>query len=274
MTEAQAEIDESNEQLIAAWRTNPRLYGQGDVVERRGVGLVAVFSHPTLSMLNATVMARRMDDLGALERCARAALRLGAERRWPWFFSLCREWLAPEVEAAADELLADLGLALEMHVTGMATDALVPPDASPVEMQAWEMRIIRTAAEAEAAGAINLVSYGLPAAWSADSVGRALVYGGDRVGCLAIAGADRTPVSTATAIPLDGRLYVALVATLPSWRRRGAAEQAMRFALAEAERRTGLRRTTLHATEIGRPLYQRMGYRSVARFSWYVPRAR
>jgi len=60
----------------------------------------------------------------------------------------------------------------------------------------------------------------------------------------------------------DDDASVQYVATLPSARRAGHAEAVMRRALATATAR-GLRTTTLTASEAGRPLYERLGYRVV-----------
>jgi ribosomal protein S18 acetylase RimI-like enzyme len=59
---------------------------------------------------------------------------------------------------------------------------------------------------------------------------------------------------------------VAMVATLPEYRNRGCAEAVMRYSLAQAREATGLERTVLHASAAGLPLYEEMGYRSVASF--------
>ena len=57
--------------------------------------------------------------------------------------------------------------------------------------------------------------------------------------------------------------YVALVATHPKAQRKGYAEAAMRDVL-ERSLAAGLdRRTYLHATAAGRPVYERMGYKVI-----------
>jgi predicted GNAT family N-acyltransferase len=53
-------------------------------------------------------------------------------------------------------------------------------------------------------------------------------------------------------------------------RKVGCAEAVMRKALAEAHRTQGLRRTVLHATAEGYPVYLRMGYRPVTRIHFYM----
>jgi GNAT superfamily N-acetyltransferase len=68
------------------------------------------------------------------------------------------------------------------------------------------------------------------------------------------------PVSTATAIINQGCLFLFLVATATDARRKGYGEAVVRHALQTAHEATGIRRTVLHATESGYPVYLRLGY--------------
>ena len=44
----------------------------------------------------------------------------------------------------------------------------------------------------------------------------------------------------------------------------------MRGAVAEMQRRTGIERMVLQSTEVGYPLYRRMGFRDATRFTVYL----
>ena len=74
----------------------------------------------------------------------------------------------------------------------------------------------------------------------------------------------RQPVTCAAVLHVDGHRYVAWVATRPTHQRRGLADAAMRHALALARTERDGGPTVLHATEAGKPVYERMGYRTVA----------
>src|SRR5688572_10050523 len=76
--------------------------------------------------------------------------------------------------------------------------------------------------------------------------------------------ADGAAVSAAAVLMVDGYHYVALVATDPARQRRGYGELVMRHALELSARVHGHAATTLHATEAGRPIYERMGYVPIA----------
>jgi predicted acetyltransferase len=64
-------------------------------------------------------------------------------------------------------------------------------------------------------------------------------------------------------------LFLALVATLPGKQRKGYAEATVRKALYEGYPATGLKRTVLHASDAGFPVYERLGYRAVANIRLY-----
>ena len=69
---------------------------------------------------------------------------------------------------------------------------------------------------------------------------------------------------------VDGRLYVMMVASDAAHRNRGYAEAVMRRSLERAQAATGIRRTVLHASPAGRPLYASMGYRVTGEFMMYM----
>jgi len=77
-------------------------------------------------------------------------------------------------------------------------------------------------------------------------------------------------VSTTATIECGGTVGVYNVATMPEFRRRGYGEAVMRYALADAERVRAPRPIVLQSTEAGLRLYEKMGFRTVARFSVYA----
>ena len=69
---------------------------------------------------------------------------------------------------------------------------------------------------------------------------------------------------------VDRYRYVALVATDPARQRRGYGELVMRHALALSAQTHGDVPSTLHATEAGRPIYERMGYAPIASHTLFM----
>jgi GNAT superfamily N-acetyltransferase len=76
-------------------------------------------------------------------------------------------------------------------------------------------------------------------------------------------------VFAACVVVNSGSLYLALVATRPPAQRKGFGEATVRHALQAAYEATGLKRTILHATDAGSPVYRRVGYQRTAEFLAY-----
>jgi ribosomal protein S18 acetylase RimI-like enzyme len=80
---------------------------------------------------------------------------------------------------------------------------------------------------------------------------------------------DDEPVSTTSIVAGAGVIGVYNVATLPGSQRRGFGEAVMRHALAEVAQERGPGRVILQSTPAGLKLYERMGFRTVARVAVY-----
>jgi GNAT superfamily N-acetyltransferase len=107
-------------------------------------------------------------------------------------------------------------------------------------------------------GDLNDAAYGLPP----DHLSITMEHA-DPARCLrTVAHLDGRPVATATVNVVGEDAHVVLVATLPEARGRGLAVACMRNVLARALQR-GATTTTLEATQLGRPIYRRMGYRDL-----------
>jgi GNAT superfamily N-acetyltransferase len=75
------------------------------------------------------------------------------------------------------------------------------------------------------------------------------------------------PVEGGRAVRHGEQGLVLNVYTEPGWRRRGLAERLMRALLAWADAR-GLSSVVLHASDEGRPLYERLGFRGTNEMRW------
>ena len=76
------------------------------------------------------------------------------------------------------------------------------------------------------------------------------------------AGLEGRPASVLATTDHEGDCGIWWVATLPEARGRGLSSRLLRVALDEARER-GLRTSTLQATKLGRPVYERVGYRDI-----------
>ena len=122
----------------------------------------------------------------------------------------------------------------------------------------------------EAVAAVNDAAYGVPPDRSfAPALGglhaapvRAWVtWAGERPACVLV-----TSVH-------EGDCYVGFVATRPEDRGRGLARELLRTALRSARDEEGATSTTLEATALGAPVYERLGYRRLGELTMWEHRA-
>ena len=185
----------------------------------------------------------------------------------PGLFLVCDDYINGTARAQFDAALEQAGLTTLMETFGMAGDLSSFGDyAAPTDTRFERV----TGAEGlRQCADINSDAYSLPVEWMRDGLDKA-THWNERAFCY-VAYQNDKPVSTASVVEEDGSLYVALVATLPEAQRRGLAEATMREALKAAHDATGCRQTSLHATQAGYAVYERMGYRPVTRIVGYGP---
>lgn len=217
------------------------------------------------AMLNAAFLPRPVETEAELERSLAAGARHFASSTTGWMYIACDDWLAPRVREKAPALFAAHGLKRALNAMGMVAERLQPPTRPLPELevrQATSDEALRHIAD------INAVAYGTPLEVARASVVVPAMFLGDCRGYVGYA--QGKAVSVAAVVRVEGIAYVAYVATLAEFRRRGYAEAVMRHGLEEARRHWGLERTVLHATDAGRPVYLRMGYQDVANFGFYM----
>lgn len=105
-------------------------------------------------------------------------------------------------------------------------------------------------------GLVNDLAYG-----TGDSFQRLIGQGPADPRHTYIADLDGRPVAGVASQDLDGDCSIYWVATVPQARGRGLAPGLMRRALADGRDR-GCEVSTLQATKLGRPVYERLGYRA------------
>lgn len=225
--------------------------------------LCLAWGNVPLAFLNAACLESPVRDADDLRRRVAAAVQHGANRGVPWLFVVSHEWLPVTVRAEADALMAERGLVPAIALTGMAADVLAAPARVP---EALTIREVTGGEAASILSDLNCTAYGID-----PSVGTASITERMFDGVVASVGfIDATPVACSGTLPVDDVLYVAFVATEPGHQRRGYAEAVMRHSLDIAGQRFGHTRTSLHATDAGKSVYHRMGYREIARFTAYA----
>ena len=248
-------VAESVETLRGAWGSFARRFPGGRIEPLDGVSLL--WADVPLSFLNMALLDTPCPDAGELRRRLDGTLAHLADAPHPWLACLCEEWVSDDWR----EVVEAAGLHVLMPMTGMVTEQLEPPRREPPSL---DLRRVREPADRRSVGSLNDAAYVMPPG-SCDCVLEPGFWPDDMYG--ALGATDGVDVSTATVFPVDDILYVALVATHPDHGRKGYAEHVMRHAVEQGGAELGLKRTLLHASEAGRPIYAAMGYAETSRFA-------
>jgi GNAT superfamily N-acetyltransferase len=248
------QVDLSIRQFVGGWRLFCAPAPSAALASSDGIEYT--FSGVPIAFMNAAIVTRRPVSGEALAAFGRGACEWAAPIAVPWVFIVTAEALDSGVDA--DAALEPCGLLRTMALTGMIVQDVGPGPSAP---EGLEVLTPSTDADCEAIFDINSFAYGMPFDAGNPVWGRRAFW---KPHYAALGRVDGQPVCCATALMVDGHRYVALVATSPDSQRRGYADAVMRHALESARRAHADSPTFLHATDAGRPVYERMGYRPVA----------
>lgn len=259
------EILESNEQYVSIWKVLAGDRSGADLTDKPGIS--TCWAESPFPFWNALFLTERTIDGMLLKVRLRSAVEYMRARQCPGLVYVCEDYLSEEARGQLEAAVQDAGLEFALDVFGMVGDVL------PFERPAShpDLHFVRaTDEEAMRAYAdINCEGYGFPLEAGRAGLAESSLW--KEQGFAYIGYHDGQAVSTAAAFENGGQLYLALVATRPDAQRRGFGEATVRRALEAAYEATGLRRTSLHATRAGFPVYERVGYRPVTRFIAYRP---
>lgn len=221
------------------------------VLELPGVSATIAPGCPERSVVNSVCF----DDTAALEQAlpdlAAAYEEAGVEAWTVW---------VPVTDGDSAGLLERAGHVLDSQPLAMAaklTDVAEPPDGPFARV-----------GELNDVGPLNDAAYGYPGSFERALAGIPV----DEFGVY-LATVDGRPASCLLTVDVDADCYISLVATLPEARGRGLAGGLLSHALAEARGR-GLRTTSLVATKLGAPIYERLGYRAEGSVQMWERRVR
>ena len=220
------------------------------VFERDGVVAAVVPAAPERAVVNA-VLYRSADGLeAAYDELGAAYEEIGA--KWT-------VWVAPGDDAAA-ALLESRGHYLDARPMAMARELdgveRPPPDA----LANWTAE-----GELAAVGRVNDRSY----TFGTDSFSRSLQTLPDGAAHVYVASDEAgEPIGCLTVVDHHGNSEVQLVAVVPEARGQGITRRLLGHALADAAER-GSETSTLIATPLGYPVYERLGYRPLERVAMW-----
>lgn len=221
------------------------------VLELPGVSATIVPACPERSVVNSVCF----DDATALQRSlpelAAAYAEAGVAAWTVW---------VPSGDRAAAALLEEAGHVLDAQPLAMAAAlaAIADPPAGPFER-------VDDLAEV---GPLNDAAYGYDGSFERALAGVPAAGLG-----IYVANEDGAAVSCLLTVDVEGDCYISLVATLPQARGRGLASGLLAHALGEARER-GLLTTSLVATKLGAPIYERLGYRAEGSIEMWERRMR
>ena len=247
------DVDLSIRQFSQAWQLMTA--GSRGYIREAVEGIEYIFSGLPIGFFNVALLTGRDVSSDALRSHGAAACAWASGRDVPWLFVVTQDALATGVDAAA--ALDGCGLAPMMPLTGMLAQRISPASRVPEDL---ELTVPHEDDGCSALLDVNSAAYGMDL-----DAGKAVIgtrsFWKDHVPVVGWTGGK--PASGAAVMMVDGLRYVALVATDPAHQRRGYAEAAMRRALDVAAERHGDVPSFLHATDAGRPIYERMGYTTV-----------
>jgi GNAT superfamily N-acetyltransferase len=226
----------------------------GEVVEVGGLVGSIVPAVPSRSILNAAALARGMSlEPGVIATVASRYADAGISAWGVWMH---------EDETESGAVLAASGLTIDSRPTAMGLHLLtLGPAAAPEGISVERTRDVALLAEPLAAG------YGFPPALLTGGLPGLLDYAEGWVALV-----DGVPASGAVVVRCAGDAGIFLVATAPSLRGRGAAEAVVRHALLHA-RAAGCTTSTLQSSEMGRSVYERIGYAAVGTYLLWEQRS-
>ncbi|OKH99170.1 acetyltransferase [Streptomyces sp. CB02923] len=254
---------ESVQQLAAAWRAMV-LDREADADVRDLPGISVRWADCRFVFWNCITLTGTGTGAEAVGQRLSQAADIMRAKKYPGFLWLFEDLLDDEARSALRASAEQAGLRYAFPGRGMAADLLPAPE--PVHPDLTFTRVT-TDAQVLAYADLNSRAYGFPLEEGRDGLAGSAFWKNEAYAYLGMRG--DTPVTCAATVAVEGRLFVALVATDPQWERRGYGEAVTRKALYEGARATGLTRATLHATAAGAPVYPRIGFRPNSPIHFY-----
>ncbi|HEX2232603.1 MAG TPA: GNAT family N-acetyltransferase [Thermoleophilaceae bacterium] len=230
--------------MMESWGAFARITPGGRAVERDGLVASVVPTVPERSVMNSVIYADPAALEASLEELAAEYEDAGVLAWTVW---------VPEHDRASAELLAEAGHALDATPVGMIC---TPGDVDRPDPAALDLEPDPTFAQV---ADLNDLAYGYSEQPFRRALGKAPTDGSH----LYVARVDSEPAACVVAADhAGGDCGVYWVATAREARGRGLATALMRLAVADAHER-GRTTSTLQATKLGQPVYERVGYRSI-----------
>jgi ribosomal protein S18 acetylase RimI-like enzyme len=233
----------------------------GELRELTGASIAS--AGVTFQMFNAAFLAAPVTTESELiQRILMPAVHFQA-RGLEWAYWVCEDFIEGRVRKRSRRVFEQHGLRLSTELPGMIADRILPP-VKPLPR--LDVRRVRGPANRAEFCEIGSVCFHVPIPWFMEVFDNDTVW--ERFAAY-VGYHDGRPVSTAAIVAGAGAIGVYNVATIPGEQRLGFGESIMRHVLAEARQERGVEPVILQSTPAGLRLYQRMGFRTVARVAVY-----
>ncbi len=263
MEQLATELAESLYQFISVWRLLAKPFPQADLSDKPGLAIS--WAGIPFVFYNTLFLTEQLSDARVLKDRVHEAAGYMRSQQDPGWLVVCLDNLSGSAREELTTITGQEKLS-PLPMTGMAGNIL--PLEEPLHPS---LRFVPISEEATIIDFVdmNCISYDIPIQSGRSIVGEHTLWDEHAFGFVAYE--DNQPVATATAIVNEDCLLLFLVATMPVARRKGYADAVIRRALNTAYEATGIRRTVLHATDAGYPVYLHMGYHPTGKFVGYLP---
>lgn len=237
-----------------SWRDMMSFIDGADVLDRDGV--LVIFSGAPVPWLNIAFVTRRLDAPG---EAIAAAVRYFDERGLPFIIRV-RDGVDPDAERAAEEI----GLPYSDTVPGMTLHPISEP---PPLLAGLEIVTVEDERGLEDFITVNAEAFGMPPGLLSQLLTMRFI--GDRGWRSYVGTLDGQPVAASMLQIDDDIAGVYFVGTRNDFRKRGLGEALTWHAVREGAE-AGCTVATLQASDMGKPVYERMGFRVVAGYRTFV----
>ena len=261
--ETTSQIALLNQEFLRSWELCTSPFPGVELFD--GSGIATRWANIDFRFYNALCLTAELYGERALAQTVCEGVDFMRARPYPGWMVVSRESLSEPAQSVLAGLIVSMQLA-SMPATGMAGEIL-PLDERVIPNLRFERisddNTVATFAE------LNCLAYGFPIEVGRSVIGANTFWREHAYGFIAYEG--ELPVATATGIACGTSIFLFLVATRPEAQRKGYADAVIRRALNAAHAATGIRRTSLQATDAGRPVYRRLGYLDVCRYTCLWP---
>ena len=255
-----------DDNLRTAMRFFGHATGTGEITSLPGS--VAIYSGLDYGVFNIAMLDGPVSVSNESFATRLAALSRYFKERTPrWSLWLCEALIEPSQRRRARQMISEIGLRAISHPPGMTAGHLLPPVGTLPQLEV--LPVVDHVLQA-AFGEITALAFDIPFEIAQAVYAQDRAWRGEYQGYVGLV--NGRPAAIVATVVTSGAIGVYSLATDPSLRRRGYGEAIMRAAVDQVRERTGIDKVVLQSTEAGYPLYRRMGFRDVTRFTVYLTR--